>query len=214
MINLTNEFQEQLNAKVAKAQEAKSAEQLDSRLAMLENHNFIEAQRVISAKQNELQSLSTTITQLNSIKPHLAKDGSRFNINVYPVGIFGTGMAEVLGIITGSRSAFTDELALQYSALTNLSIVELAEARDALGSPAYFSKGEIVPAIPGSYDQFKPLLESICMKLGLYEYSAESVTRDRVELWFTRSELTANTKATEHNKSEAINDTESLVIED
>jgi multidrug efflux pump subunit AcrA (membrane-fusion protein) len=208
-------FEQQLKDAVAQAQVAHEAKHMESLSALLTNPAFIDAQRSIAAKDAELNKLNTIINQLNQIKPFVAKDGTKYAIKCYPVSFFGTGLAQVIGIISASRSAFTDELALQYSAITGISIIELMEANEALGAPAYISKAGVVnPAITGNLPKLRQLLASIMLKLNIQEFSPESITQDRIDLWFTKAELAVQLKQAEIEVTNTINSSSEFTIED
>jgi len=197
-------FQEKLAEKVRIAQEEKKKLQEEALLELLDNEKFIEAQRSTMAKEKELEHLNNIIFQLNSLAPFVAKDGRKFKINVFPINVFGMGHAQVLGIIAGSRGAFTDEKILEYSAITGINPVELIEARDALGSPAYYKDGEVFPAQEGNFEKLSALLDSIYLKLGLNEFKAKDVTRDKYRLWFTLAENKAIKQYQENKELEKL----------
>ena len=125
-------FEQQLKEAVEKAQLTHDEQHMESIAGLLSNPAFIDAQRSITAKDAELTKLNTIINQLNQIKPFVSKDGTKYAIKCFPASFFGTGLAQVIGIISASRGAFTDELALQYTAITGISMIELMEANDAL----------------------------------------------------------------------------------
>lgn len=195
-------FQDKLKAAIAKAQEEQDilyAKNLD---ALLENPAFIETQRQIEAKSSEIRRLNATIHQLNAIQPFIANDGSRYSVTVYPISFFGHGLGEILGIVASSRSAFTDDLMLQYSAITGIDMVELAEAEAALGRPAYCQKdGTIVEAVPGDLAKLRNVLTSICIKLGIKTVDLNHLTQDRFDLWYSRAEVQAIKKAADFNRN-------------
>jgi hypothetical protein len=191
-------FEQKLAKAVEVAQETANEAHAKAIDNLLANPAFIDAQRVISAKNVELTKLNGIISQLNQIKPFVSSDGATYGIKCYPVSFFGTGLAQVIGIIAASRSAFTDDLALQFSAVTGISLIELAEANEALGSPAYLSKDGIVsPTVHGNIPKFRALLESILIKLDVREFNVSNITEDRVNLWYARAELNVQTKQAE-----------------
>ena len=215
MANTTKSFEEQLKDAVANAQVEHEAKHMESISTLLTNPQFIEAQRSITAKDAELNRLNTIINQLNQIKPFVSKDGTKYAIKCFPVSFFGTGLAQVIGIIQAARGAFTDELALQYSAITGISMIELMEANDALGSPVYMSKeGTVSETIPANVPKFRQLLASILLKLGIKEFNPDAVTEDRVALWFTKAELAVAKKQEEFKATQAINASSDFTIED
>lgn len=208
-------FEQQLNDAVAQAQVAHEAKHLASIGALLTNEAFIDAQRSIVAKDAELSKLNAIINQLNQIKPFVSKDGTKYAIKCFPASFFGTGLAQVVGIISASRGAFTDELALQYSAITGISMIELMEANDALGSPVYMSKdGTVSEPLPYNLTKLRQLLASIMLKMGIKEFSPDSLTDDRMKLWFTKAELAVAKKHEEFKATAAINESSEFTIED
>jgi len=208
-------FQERLQNKIKEAQVAKQEANNAAMEKLLENDNFIEAQRELMAKEEELTRLKAIITQLNKIKPFVATDGTKYSVSVYPVSFFGTGIGEIIGIINGAKSAFTDDLALQYSAITGISMLELTEASNALGVPAYYSNKEMrmVDGIEGNISIFKGLLDSIMLKLNITEFK-NTITEERIKLWFARAELNATKKETEVARNIILDDNNDFTMED
>ena len=206
-------FEQQLNEAVAQAQVAHEAKHLESISALLTNGAFIDAQRSIAAKDNELRQLNTIIKQLNQIKPFISKDGTKYAIKCFPASFFGTGLAQIVGIISASRGAFTDELALQYSAITGISMIELLEAREALGSPMYLNQ-EPEDFKLWNIAKLHPLLASIMLKMGIKEFSPNMSTEDKMHLWFTLSERKVLKEKEELEKTKAIDASSDFTIED
>ncbi len=193
-------FNKKLQEKIQEAQVEQDKVSEAAMERLLDNKAFIEAQRSVSAKEDELKILTDVVIQLNAIPAYVTKDGRKFNVNVFPVSIFGTGLGTVMGIINGSRSAFVDEKMLEFSLVSGISMLELQEAQALMGSPAYFKDGKVHDAIPGDYDKLKALLDGIFIKLGLTEFQADSITEDRFDLWFATSEAKANKQLLEHEK--------------
>ena len=206
-------FEQQLNEAVAQAQVAHEAKHLESISALLTNGAFIDAQRSIAAKDNELRQLNTIIKQLNQIKPFISKDGTKYAIKCFPASFFGTGLAQIVGIISASRGAFTDELALQYSAITGISMIELLEAREALGSPMYLNQ-EPEDFKLWNIAKLHPLLASIMLKMGIKEFSPNMITEDKMHLWFTLSERKVLKEKEEFKATKAIDASSDFTIED
>jgi len=193
-------FNEKLQAKIDEAQLETDIADEQAKERLLDNTEFIEAQRTVNAKGIELKALNDIVLQLNTIPAYVTKDGRKFNVNVFPINIFGTGLGAVMGIINGSRSVFADEKMLEFSLVSGISTLEIQEAQIAMGSPAYFKDGKVNDAIPGDYDKLKSLLDGIFVKLDLNEFKADSVTKDRFNLWFATSEAKANKQLVEHEK--------------
>ena len=211
----TIKFNEKLAKKIAVAQEKANKANEKAVEKLLDNESFIEAQRAVAAKEEEVKKLNEIITQLNSISPFVANDGRKFGINVFPIPVFGIGLGSVMGIIAGSRNAFTDDKMLEYSAITGISMLELIEARDAMGNPSYFANGKINDATPGDYSKLSSLLEGIFVKLGLSEFKASDITRDKYDLWFAVGDAKAHRQAKEHDTLQELEEgTQDFCIED
>ena len=194
----TTTFKTKLAAKVKEAQKATEKAHNKALEKLLDNSAFVEAQRIVTAKEVELSKLNTIVTQLNEIAPFVANDGRKFSINVFPVNVYGTGLGIVMGIIQGSRSAFVDEKMMEYSAITGISTLELQEAQLAMGSPAFYKDGKVNNAIDGNYGKLKSVLQGIFIKLELSEFKAESITEDKFDLWFALAETRATKQFNEH----------------
>lgn len=197
---MNKEFNKKLQTKIAEAQVEANKVQEAALDTLLANTGFIEAQRVVDAKEKELKMLNGVTTQLNAIPAFVAGDGRKFNVNVFPINIFGTGLGVVMGIINGSRSVFTDEKMLEYSLVTGISMLELQEAQTAMGSPAFFKDGKVHDDIPGNYRVLKGLLDGIFVKLNLAEFKSNDISEDRFDLWFATAEAKANKQLVEHEK--------------
>lgn len=193
-------FTEKLSQKIEEAQEKVAKVQEKALEKLLDNDKFIEVQREIIAKENEISNLHTTIIQLNSITPFITNDGRKFSVRVYPIAAFGTGLGQVLGIINGSKSAFVDEKLMEYAAISGVSQLELVEAALAMGNPTYYANGIVNDATPGNYTKLVLLLDSIFIKLGLHEFKAKDFTKSKYDLWFAKSEISAMKKFTESEK--------------
>ena len=215
MTKVSETFEEKLARKVQEAQlvaDAKNEQALDG---MLENVSFVEAQREIHAKELELTKLNLVINQLGNIDPFKTNDGRKFSVNVYPISSFGVGLGQVMGILAGSRSAFVDEIRMQFTALTGLTSIELHEAVDAIGSPAYFKDGQVHDAIDFNYGKLESILPGVFMRLGLTEYKAASITYDKVDLYFRTAEAKALRQLKEHDDLKKLEaKTSDFVLED
>ena len=194
----TTTFKEKLASKVKEAQKAQNKAHNKALEKLLTNASFVEAQRTVTAKEEELTRINAMTTQLNEITPFVANDGRKFSINVFAINVFGTGLGSVMGIIQGSRSAFVDEKMLEYSAITGISTLELQEAQMAMGSPAFYKDGKVNDAIDGNYGKLQSVLQGIFIKLELAEFKAEDITKDKFDLWFALAETKANKQFVEH----------------
>lgn len=137
-----------MNNDIRKAIEAKKAQRKQTQREMaqglVQNEEFISIQAQILATADEVQKLDTIIHQLNTgITPFVAKDGSKYTVRVFPITQFGLGLDRLMGIISGSASAFTEEMALQYEAIVGVPFIELQMANQVLGTVDYVNKDGI-----------------------------------------------------------------------
>ena len=215
MANITKTFKQKLQTKVAEAQKTQNKANEKALDKLLTNDKFIEAQRTVIAKEAELERLTEITTQLNTIAPFVANDGRKFSINVFPIAIFGTGLGNVMGIIQGSRSAFIDEKMMEFSAITGISMLELFQAQEAMGSTAFYKDGKVTDAIPGNYTILKEVLKGIFIKLELSEFKPEQITKDRFDLWFASAENKANKQLQEHSELQILEENaKDFILED
>jgi hypothetical protein len=209
-------FREKLAAKVTEAQVAVTANKEEAMVALLDNPEFIETQRIVTAKEAELKSLNATITQLGAISKFKANDGTEYSVRVFPVaeGVFGTGIAQILGIISGSRGAFTDEMQAQFSAITKVPMIEIQMANIALGSPRYMKKdGSVVAAEATKLGALKPLLQSIALQLDIHEFDVSTITQNNIDLWFLKEDQRVTKQLADKEKTAKV-DTKDFVLED
>ena len=208
-------FKTKLAKRVAEAQAATTKANDKALEKLLDNDAFIEAQRIVTAKQAELEQLTEMTAMLNSITPFVANDGRKFSVNVFPINVFGTGLGNVMGIIQGSRSAFIDDKMMEFSAITGISMLELHQAQDAMGSPAFYKDGKVQDAISGNYTALKSVLEGVFIKLELSEFKPDDVTEDKFNLWFAIAENKANKQLHEHAELQKLEDNaEDFVLAD
>ncbi len=200
-------FKEKLEEKIKEAQKEVIKKQDKALDKLLENDSFIEVQRVVLAKEGELNQLNEIIMQLNSIEPFITNDGRRFSVNVFPISALGIGIGQVAGIITGSRAAFTEDVRMQFCAITGLTSIELYESVEAFGQPAYYKDGKVFDEIKGNFAKLSELMEGIFLRIGLHEYKASDFSQDKYDLYFSISEAKAYRLLTEHDDLQKLEET-------
>ena len=203
------------------AQRVAKREEYVAKLA--ENDKFLDVQAKIVAQSQEIEKLDAIMHQLNSsITPFISKTGEKYSVRVFPVSQFGLGLDKVIGIIQGSASAFTDDMAIQYEAICGVPFTELTIARNLLGTVDYINKDGIYvegsrtlakEEIRAQVNSDEPLaalkavkdweksnieelhlvIQSICIKLGVYECIP---TVEDLTLMIERWEQSAQRKAT------------------
>ena len=129
---------------VAERVEAIRKQEQEASMALINNEAFLNVQANISIEIARKDKLDTIIHQLNNgITPFIAKDGTKYSVRVFPISSFGRDLGRLMGIITGSSSAFTDEMALQYEAIVGVSFTELQITTEVLGTEDYINKDGI-----------------------------------------------------------------------
>ena len=160
-------YEQKLNAAMTANETAKKTAESEAQDALLNNSDFINLQVKVKTITSAKKALASLLSQVNLIKPFVANDGRKFSVNAYSVGIFGEALAELVGVIQGSRSAFTDEMSMQYETITSVPHTELLMANAAIGSPDYYKDGEVNPGTPASGEDSHLLLQSIASRLGV-----------------------------------------------
>jgi len=232
-------------AKVAQKVAERRAKQEEASMALLDNEQFMNTQARISALSSEVQKLDTIIHQLNTgITPFIAKDGSKYTVRVFPVSSFGMGLDKLIGIIAGSASAFTDEMALQYEAIVGIPFTELQIANQVLGTVDYVNKDGILvegsrtvikQEVHDSADSNEPLaglkavkqwetdnitelhmlIQSIAVKLSLYEIvPTKEKLADAVNRWEQSARRRAEKQLEEIEKSHQLTQSSEFTLED
>lgn len=209
-------FEQKRKAVLAKAQADRNNNRDAKRLALLDNAEYVNYQ-VQLIEQIELVTKLTAIADaLNQMKPIITNDGSKYAVHCYPVAeyVFGPVMSRVLGIITASSAMFTDERQVEFQAITGVSHLEANKARDAIGSPAYYSKGQLAPAIPGNDNNLSIVMAAICDSLDIDIDYATIVNQSTINRWFSVAEAKANKQFAEFQQMDAIDSSNKFVLED
>ena len=209
-------FEQKRAAVLAKAQADRDNNRDAKRLALLDNAEYVNYQ-VQLIEQIELVTKLTAIADaLNQMKPIITNDGSKYAVHCYPVAeyVFGPVMSRVLGIVTASSAMFTDERQIEFQAITSISHLEASKARDAIGSPAYYSKGQLAPSIPGNGNNLSIVMAAICDSLDIDMDYATIVNQATISRWFNVAEAKANKQFAEFQQMDAIDSTNKFVLED
>ena len=209
-------FEQKRKAVLAIAQADRDNNRDAKRLALLDNAEYVNYQ-VQLIEQIELVTKLTAIADtLNQIKPIITNDGSKYAVHCYPVAeyVFGPVMSRVLGIITASSAMFTDERQVEFQAITGISHLEASKARDAIGSPAYYSKGQLAPAIPGNGSNLSIVMAAICDSLDIDMDYATIVNQSTINRWLSVAEAKANKQFAEFQQMDAIDSINKFVLED
>ena len=232
-------------ARVAEKVAERKAKMAEASMNLLDNDAFMETQARIANLSNEISKLDIIIHQLNTnITPFIAKDGSKYSVRVFPVTQFGMGLDKLIGIITGSASAFTDEMAMQYEAIVGVPFTELQINNQILGTVDYVNKDGIYiegsrtmhkQEIHDSIDSNEPLagfkavrkwetnnidelymlLQSITVKLELYEIlPSKEKLTELVNKWEQTAIRRAKKQLEEIEKSQQLSTSNEFTLED
>ena len=109
---------------------------------------------------------------------------------------------------------FTDERAMEFQALTGVSTLVFNNARDVIGSPAYFSKGNYVSELEGMMENRKEAMLAVLQGLNLDLTYIDRLSDANIGKWFNRAEVKAKEQLTEFSKNEKIDSTSNFTLED
>lgn len=214
-IELTVE--QKMELAIAKAKEARKRVKDEARLALIDNANYVDYLASIEDEQDQISHLQSITDQLNNMKSIVATDGTNYNVNIYPVAeyAFGPVMSRIVGIIVGSSAMFTDERQLEFEAITNLSYLAVSNARVALGSPAYYSKGTFAPAIESlSPYEIQRTLTAVCDALNIDLAYVSKVNESTLTRWFNTAQAKAEKQYEAYKKVEIIDSENNFTLED
>ena len=187
---------QQMELAIAKAKELRKQARDESKLALINNHNYIGYLASIEDEQDTIKQLTGVMDAVNKIKTIVNKeDGTKYKIACYPVkeNLFGPVASRVLGLITSSSAMFTDERQAEFQALTKINPLIFTKAHHAIGSPAYFSKSKdiYVGAVEGSGDCIKSAVLAVLQGLNIDIAYVDKLSNVNIAKWFQLSEAKA-----------------------
>lgn len=201
---------------IATARENRKKAKDTARLALLENGNYVEYLASVEDESAQVDALTTIMDSLNAMKPIITNDGSKYGINMFPVAeyVFGPVMSRVVGIIVGSSAMFTDERQTEFKAITGMTHLLATKARDAIGSPAYYSKGILANAIPGDRSCINTAVTAVCEALNIDLTYVNKVNEASIARWFKAAQDKAEKQYAEFRKIEILDSTNVFVLEE
>ena len=207
---------ERMELAVAKAKELRKQARDESKLALINNSNYVGYLASIEDEQDTIKQLTGVMDAVNKMKPIVTNDGTKYSVHCYPVAeyIFGPIVSRVLGLINASSAMFTDERAMEFQALTGVSTLVFNNARDVIGSPAYFSKGNYVSELDGSMLNRKEAMLAVLQGLNLDLTYIDRLSDANIGKWFDRAEVKAKEQLAEFSKNEKIDSTSNFTLED
>ena len=207
---------QQMELAIAKAKELRKQARDESKLALINNSNYVGYLASIEDEQDTIKQLTGIMDAVNKMKPIVTTDGTKYSVNCYPVreNIFGPVASRVLGLITSSSAMFTDERQTEFQALTGVSHLVFTKAKDAIGSPAYFSKGVYASFVDGNEEDIKSAVLAVLQGLNIDIAYADKLSDVNITKWFKLSEAKAREQQAEYNKLVVLDNSQSFTLED
>ena len=208
--------EQQMELAIAKAKELRKQARDESKLALINNSNYVGYLASIEDEQDTIKQLTGVMDAVNKMKPIVTTDGTKYSVNCYPVreNIFGPVASRVLGLITSSSAMFTDERQAEFQALTGVSHLVFTKAKDAIGSPAYFSKGIYASFVDGNEEDIKSAVLAVLQGLNIDIAYADKLSDANITKWFNLSEAKAREQQAEYSKLVILDNSQSFTLED
>ena len=207
---------QQMELAIAKAKELRKQARDESKLALINNSNYVGYLASIEDEQDTIKQLTGVMDAVNKMKPIVTTDGTKYSVNCYPVreNIFGPVASRVLGLITSSSAMFTDERQAEFQALTSVSHLVFTKAKDAIGSPAYFSKGIYADAFESNNECRESAVLAVLQGLNIDIAYADKLSDVNITKWFNLSEAKAREQQAEYSKLVILDNSQSFTLED
>lgn len=207
---------QQMELAIAKAKELRKQARDESKLALINNSNYVGYLASIEDEQDTIKQLTGVMDAVNKMKQIVTTDGTKYSVNCYPVreNIFGPVASRVLGLITSSSAMFTDERQAEFQALTGVSHLVFTKAKDAIGSPAYFSKGIYASFVDGNEEDIKSAVLAVLQGLNIDIAYADKLSDANITKWFQLSEAKAREQQAEYSKLVILDNSQSFTLED
>ena len=207
---------QQMELAIAKAKELRKQARDESKLALINNSNYVGYLASIEDEQDTIKQLTGVMDAVNKMKPIVTTDGTKYSVNCYSVreNIFGPVASRVLGLITSSSAMFTDERQAEFQALTGVSHLVFTKAKDAIGSPAYFSKGVYADAFESNNECRESAVLAVLQGLNIDIAYADKLSDVNITKWFQLSEAKAREQQAEYSKLAILDNSQSFTLED
>ena len=207
---------QQMELAIAKAKELRKQARDESKLALINNSNYVGYLASIEDEQDTIKQLTGVMDAVNKMKPIVTTDGTKYSVNCYPVreNIFGPVASRVLGLITSSSAMFTDERQAEFQALTGVSHLVFTKAKDAIGLPAYFSKGIYADAFESNNECRESAVLAVLQGLNIDIAYADKLSDVNITKWFNLSEAKAREQQAEYSKLAILDNSQSFTFED
>ena len=214
-VTLTPE--QKMELAIARAKENRKRVRDEARAELANNSNYVSYLAYVQDEEELITSLQTVMDRLNGMKAIQTNDGTKYNVNIYPVAeyVFGPVMSRVLGIVSGSSAMFTDERQAEFEAITGTSFLAISTARNLIGSPAYYSKGVLTPEVPPmDIESISIALTAVCDSLNIDIEYTNKVTKASLERWFSVARAKAEKQFEAFERVENVDSENNFTLED
>lgn len=209
--------EQKMEIAIARAKENRKRVRDEARAELANNSNYVSYLAYVQYEEELITSLQAVMDELNGMKAIQVNDGTKYNVNIYPVAeyVFGPVMSRVLGIVTGSSAMFTDERQAEFEAITGTSFLAISTARNLIGSPAYYSKGVLTPEmLPMDIESISIALTAVCDSLNIDIEYANKVTKASLERWFSVARAKAEKQFEAFERVEKVDSENNFTLED
>ena len=214
-ITLTPE--QKMEIAIARAKENRKRVRDEAKAELANNSKYVEYLAYVEDEEEQITSLQTVMDRLNGMKAIQTNDGTKYNVNIYPVAeyVFGPVMSRVIGIVSGSSAMFTDERQAEFEAITGTSFLAVSTARNLIGSPAYYSKGVLTPEMPPmDIESIFIALTAVCNSLNVDITYVNKVTKASLERWFSVARAKAEKQFEAFERVEKVDSENNFTLED
>ena len=209
--------EQKMELAIARAKESRKRVRDEARAKLANNSKYVDYLASVEDEEEQITSLQTVMDRLNGMKAIQTNDGTKYNVNIYPVAeyVFGPVMSRVLGIVTGSSAMFTDERQAEFEAITGTSFLAVSTARNLIGSPAYYSKGVLTPEMPPmDIESISIALTAVCNSLNVDITYVNKVTKASLERWFSVARAKAEKQFEAFERVEKVDSENNFTLED
>jgi len=203
-----------LQERIAEVKAEQAAAQATASQALASNDTFVSYMAGVEIEQDIIALIDNIMTTINAIPTITTNDGSKYKVNCFSVAEqhFGPVMARVMGLVNIAGAMFTDERKQAFTKITGISHLVFTNAKEAIGSPAYFSKGQLVQAVNGTGAIEAPLT-AILLGLNIPLAYLIRVNSTSIKAYFTAELNKATLKYEAFGKAAELDDTE-FTLED
>ena len=209
--------EQKMEIAISRAKENRKRVRDEAKAELANNSKYVEYLAYVEDEEEQITSLQTVMDRLNGMKTIQTNDGTKYNVNIYPVAeyVFGPVMSRVIGIVSGSSSMFTDERQAEFEAITGTSFLAVSTARNLIGSPAYYSKGVLTPEMPPmDIESISIALTAVCNSLNVDITYVNKVTKSSLERWFSVARAKAEKQFEAFERVEKVDSENNFTLED